>query len=55
MAQDEQDSFIMYQEDKDSRWAKFLSNGVSDVLDKSRLVQYILSIYKEEGTDSTVH
>ena len=35
--------------------AKFLSNGVSDVLDESRLVQYILSIYKEEGTDSTVH
>ena len=32
--------------------AKFLSNGVSDVLDESRLVQYILSIYKEEGTDN---
>ena len=28
-----------------------MSNGVSDVLDESRLVQYILSIYKEEGTD----
>ena len=32
--------------------AKFLSNGVSDVPDESRLVQYILSIYKEEGTDN---
>ena len=40
MAQDEQDSFIMYQEDKDSRWAKFLPNGTApDAKEKKLLHQ----------------
>ena len=40
MAQDEQDSFILYQEDKDSRWAKFLPNGTApDAKEKKLLHQ----------------
>ena len=54
MAQEDQDSFILYQEDKDSRWAKFLPTGTApDAKEKKLLHQ--LECCEEEVCQNQKH